>query len=68
MNIGATLKELRKQANITQQSLSEKLCIAVRTLQCYEQGVREPSLEMLIKIADTLNVSTDQLLGRNIQE
>ena len=65
MNIGTKLKILRKQSNITQQTLSDKLFISLRTLQYYEQGVRSPNLETLVKIADILNVTTDELLGRN---
>jgi len=68
MNIGNKIRQLRKQANITQQSLSDNLCIAVRTLQCYEQGVRSPSLEMLVKIADIFSITTDELLGRNMKK
>lgn len=30
----------------------------------YEKGRREPSLDILLHIADTFNVSTDWLLGR----
>ncbi|WP_417090177.1 helix-turn-helix domain-containing protein [Eubacterium maltosivorans] len=50
---------------ITQQKLSDSIDVALRTYQCYEQGVREPSFATLIKIADVLDVSTDYLLGRD---
>lgn len=60
---GKTLKELRKKAGLTQQQLAEKLWITKATVSYYEQSIRHPSPEMLIKIANTFHVSCDYLLG-----
>ena len=59
------LRQVRMNKGITQKELAEKLSIALRTYQCYEQGVRFPSLELLIKIGDYLDVSIDYLFGRD---
>lgn len=61
------LRYARMQRKMTQQSLADAVHLALRSYQCYEQGTREPSLEMLVKLADTLQVSTDYLLGRNME-
>ena len=58
------IKELRLQANLSQIELSKKLGIAQNTLSQYENGNREPDIEMLQKIANELNVSLDYLIGR----
>lgn len=63
---GKKLREVRMLRNITQKKLSDKVGLALRSYQCYEQGVREPSLDMLVKLADELQVPTDYLLERDM--
>lgn len=62
---GKRLREVRMSRHMTQQVLSDAVGIALRSYQCYEQGVREPSLSTLISLADILDVSTDYLLCRD---
>lgn len=59
------LREMRMKRGFTQQRLSDMLGIAIRSYQCYETGTRTPNYELLIRIADTLDVSLDYLLGRD---
>lgn len=59
------LREMRMKRNFTQQKLADSLNIALRTYQCYETGTRTPCYDLLILIADTLDVSLDYLLGRD---
>ena len=58
------LKELRKQANMTQAQLSEKLGVTGQTVLNWENGVYEPKIEQLIKLADLFNVTIDYLVDR----
>lgn len=60
------LRETRMKRHITQQRLADKVGVALRSYQCYEQGAREPSLDMLVKLADALEVPTDYLLCRDL--
>lgn len=62
------LKELRKQKKWTLAKLSEKTHIAINTLSQYETGKREPSFDILFKLAEIFNVSVDYLLGRDKQQ
>ncbi len=55
--------ELRKEKNITQTELAEKLGTTQTTLSGYENGSRMPSVEFLILVSKKFNVSTDWLLG-----
>lgn len=58
------LKELRKKNNVTLQKLADYLHIANSAISQYENEKREPSFEIVAKIADYFNVSIDYLLGR----
>lgn len=60
------LREIRIKRALTQQNLADMVGLALRSYQCYEQGTREPSLDMLIKLSDALKVSTDELLCHDI--
>ncbi len=59
------LKELRDTRNLTQAELGDALNISPSTIGMYEQGRREPSLDVLQKLADYFHVTTDELLGRD---
>jgi len=59
------LRKVRMDRHMTQQKLSDSVGLALRSYQCYEQGTREPSLDMLVKLANVLQVTTDYLLCRD---
>ena len=59
------LREIRKSRKLTQQELADKVNVAMRTYQCWEQGKHAPSYDVLIMLADILNISVDYLLGRD---
>lgn len=61
---GRRLVELRKSKGITQESLAEKVGLSRRAVAYYEtEGPRPPDGATLLKIAQILGVSVDQLLG-----
>ena len=62
---GERLNTIRKSKGLTAQYMAGKLQIALRSYRMYESNDRSPSLEMLVKIADILNVPTDYLLCRD---
>lgn len=57
MTVGQIIKEKRKNAGLTQKQLAEELGVATITIQQYERGVREPTLERLMSIARILKCS-----------
>ena len=59
------LRESRIKYGLTQQNMADYIDVALRSYQHYETGTRTPSFDTLIRIADTLDVSTDFLLGRD---
>lgn len=59
------LKSYRLKSGMTKAEFSRKLGIdSYSTYNNYEVGSSEPKIDMLIKIADLLNISIDDLVGR----
>ncbi len=61
--IGTNLKLLREEMKLTQRQLGVKLGVCNQTVSFWENGSREPDLDMLVKMASYFGVSTDYLLG-----
>ena len=59
------LKQLRLARNYSQSELSRFLRISKSSVNMYERGEREPSLDTLEAIADFFNVDMDFLLGKS---
>lgn len=60
--IGTNIKAFRNIRGITQKELAELIGTAAGSLAHIEKGTRNPSLDVLYKIADALNVSILNLL------
>ena len=58
------LVQCRKEAGLTQAQIAIYADITEKAYQNYEAMRREPKLEILIRVADTLGVSLDYLTGR----
>ncbi len=60
-----TLFELRKSKGLLQKDVARMLGIATNTYSCYETGTNEPSISILLNLADIFDVTIDELLGRS---
>ncbi len=58
------LKELRKDKKLTQKDMAKYFEISQTLYSMYESGRRAMKIEMLCKLADILETSTDYILGR----
>ena len=58
------LRTVRKARKITQARLAQILEANPRVYNRWERGTAPPQLDTLMKIADVLNVSLDELTGR----
>lgn len=56
------LKQIRKERRLTQLKVAMDLNISREALSHYENGKREPSIDMLIKMSEYFNVSVDFLI------
>ena len=57
------IRKYRKQKNYTQVELAKKLNYGYTAIANYESGRNEPSFDSLIKLAEVLDVTADELLG-----
>ena len=56
------LKNIRKKRNLNQQKVAMDLNISREALSYYENGKREPSLLLLVKMSEYFNVSINFLI------
>jgi len=63
-NINETIKQLRTDANMTQDQLAEKLGVSRQAVSQWETGFTLPDVALLPTIADTFGVTIDALFGR----
>ena len=59
---GTFLKELRKEKNITQEELAEKMGVSRRTVSRWETGSNMPDMDILIDISDFYEVDLREIL------
>ncbi len=58
-DIGRNIRDLREQNNLTQEELADKLFVTRQTVSNYEHGKTRPDVDMIMKIADVLNVDAN---------
>ena len=63
VKIGSFLKELRRERNLTQESLAEKLYVSNRTVSRWETGSNMPDIGMLVQLADFYGVSIPEIIA-----
>lgn len=57
-------RTIRERRGLTQVALGQRAGMAPASISHFETGQRVPSLDSLVKLADALDVSVDELLGR----
>jgi transcriptional regulator with XRE-family HTH domain len=68
MTIGQKIKELRTNKGLTQEQLADKLCTTKSAVHNWEREIFEPSLFHCINLADTFNISLDELCCRDFKK
>ena len=58
------LAELRRERDLSQRKAAADLGISQALLSHYENGLREPKLDFVVKACDYYGVSADYMLGR----
>jgi transcriptional regulator with XRE-family HTH domain len=64
MEISNNIRIMRKSLGLTQVQLAEKLNLTQSTIAHYERGSRTIETEKLIHLAEVLECSIDELLGK----
>ena len=68
MEFGQRLKELRKNAGLSQKQLGQLIGVTKSVISFYELQDRSPSPLVLVKLSGVFHVSTDYLLGLDRRE
>ena len=58
--IGSRIQEIRNKKGITQDQLSEKVGISAKYLSSIERGKENPTLNTILKLAQSLDVTPDE--------
>ena len=61
--LGTRIKELRKEFGLSQVELAMRMEVTKQTISNWENGNIQPSVDMLVGLANVFNVTTDYLLG-----
>ena len=64
--LGARIKEARKNAGLTQRRLGELVGVNAHTVWCWEAGRMKPTHEHLVELALQCEASTSWLLGQDV--
>lgn len=64
MNLRENLKKLREEKGISQQELADGVFVTVQMIWGIENGVKQPSLNLALALANYFDVSMDALVGR----
>ena len=65
--ISMRIRELRKQAKLSQEMMAEKIGVSRQAITKWETGLGVPDIENLVAIADLFKLSLDELMGRDIE-
>ena len=66
-SIGKRIKHYRTEKRLSQEALGQLVLASSNHISYIETGVKAPSLELLILIANALDVSADDLLTDNLK-
>jgi len=68
ISVGSQIQKLRKENNLNQSQLAEKIGVSLTQLQRYENKGVQPPADILRKLADTFNTSIDFLVYGNTEQ
>lgn len=66
-DLGKRIKLLRAEKNISQEELAKKVGVHTNHLSRYERDLTSPSIDVVIKMAEALDVSIDFLIFGNMK-
>ncbi len=64
-NFAERIIQIKNEKNMKQKDIATGIGVHIRTYQYYEKGQKEPTLSVLVALADYFNVSLDYLVGRS---
>ena len=68
MNLKDNLKRIRKENNLSQEQLADKLNVSRQSVSKWESGLAYPEMDKMILICKIFDLSMDELLNQNVKE
>ena len=68
MNLSNNLKKLRKENNLSQEDLAEKLGVSRQSVSKWESGQAYPEMDKMVQLCNLFNLNIDDLLNQDIEE
>ncbi|CUX27934.1 MULTISPECIES: helix-turn-helix domain-containing protein [Clostridia] len=64
-NFSERIIQIKNDRNLLQKDIANAIELSIRNYQRYEKGEQQPTLPVLLKLADYFDVSLDYFLGRS---
>ena len=64
VDLSMRLRQLRVDKHLRQEQVAKQIVVTKGAVSAYENDIRQPSYDVLIRLANLYRVSTDYLLGR----
>ncbi len=68
MKLSENIKRIRKENNLSQEQLAEKLGVSRQSVSKWESGQSYPEMDKMLKICDMFNYNINELLNENVKE
>lgn len=66
--LGALLRQMRLESHLTQKQVADIVGVRQQSYWKYEQGLAEPDLEVIVRLAELYSMRVDDLLEFNIDD
>ena len=63
MSFSERIIQLKNERKLLQKDIASSVGLSLRAYQYYEKGQKEPTLSVLLRLADYFDVSLDYLVG-----
>ena len=67
-SFGTRLANLRREHNLTQNDIADRLNISAQAVSKWENDLTSPDIDTLLKLADIFDITVDELLGKKKKE
>ena len=68
MNLSENIKKIRKENNLSQEQLAEKLGVSRQSVSKWESNQAYPEMEKMLQICQIFNLNIDELLNQDFKE
>jgi len=68
MNLSSNLKKIRKENNLSQEDLAEKLGVSRQSVSKWESNQAYPEMDKVIQLCKMFNLNIDELLNQDIND